>query len=160
MNLSVYRVGWLFLGLLRPGIHPISLARVYFVLWSIFDLQLQRMETRVQRLRTEAQEIIVRHIVGDGDQVLRERFCVFEGKVLATGKLRHGLRHIALEAIFCGEERNPRQPQWWKQITSTIQRLRGAIAMRIRVGLWIFAHTATPLVWFVRVRSSSRRRQL
>src|ERR1043165_1119515 len=113
------------------------------------------MEPRMWRLWTEAQEIIVRNIIGDGDQVLGQRFCVFKGKVLATRQLRHSLRHVAFEPIFGGEECNPRQPQWREQITGAVQRLRGAIAVRVRICLWIFAHAATRLIWLARVSGSS-----
>src|SRR5258707_827065 len=74
------------------------------------------MDPWMWRPRLEAQHIVVRYIVRDRYQMPGERCCVFEGNVLASRQVRHGLGHLPFETVFCGQERHPRQSQWWRQI--------------------------------------------
>ncbi len=59
-----------------------------------------------------------------------------------------------------GEIRDPSQPQRRDQIARAVQRLNAALAVRVRVGIFVVAHTATRCVWFARIRRSSRPGQL
>src|SRR5260370_14586558 len=98
------------------------------------------MQACVWRLRTEAQDVVVWHIVRDGYQVSAARCCVFEGEVLATRQLSHGLGYVAFDAVFGGEERHPRQSHLWEQVTCAFQRLNAALTVGVPVGIAFVAH--------------------
>ena len=90
--------------------HPVCVPRSQLKARPVPEPELQRMEPGVWRLRTEAQDIVIWRVVGDGYQMLAEGCCVLEGEVLSARELRDGLGHIALESIGRSEVRHPPQP--------------------------------------------------
>lgn len=80
----------------RLGVHPVCVARPQLEFRFVPEPQFQLMESWGRRLRTEAQDVVVWHIVRDGYEESSERRCVLEGKVLTARQLRDGFGHIAL----------------------------------------------------------------
>src|SRR5215472_17259806 len=113
------------------------------------------METWVWRLWPKAQEVVIGHVARDCNQIPSKGVCVAECEVLATGQSCNGLGNIQVETIARSDEDHPHQSQRREQIARAVQRLNAAVAVRVRVGIRIFAHAATRRVRCIHVRTSS-----
>src|SRR5271163_4497792 len=82
-------------------VDPIGISSSDFEVRPVLESELQDVEAGIGRLRAKAQNVVVRQVVRNLDQVTAKQLGGFEGEIFAAGKLRDRFGNVSFESIAC-----------------------------------------------------------
>lgn len=115
-------------------VDPVGAAGLQLEVRIIFELHVKSVHARSGRLRVEAEQVKIRHVVRDGDEALLQLFGVAEVGEFASSELRDRFGGVGAESIAGGDEGHGGEAHRRSQLTDAVEHLLAVVAIVFGVG--------------------------